>query len=105
MLLAAPVSALAQSHTIANAPPAGYHPGPLVYYEKYRDYPDWFDRRDSVTLQFGDAVASNMAKQMVDPWPPYVYDRNIPFHGWVINNAIDRYKTDTVIPPPDIEAE
>jgi hypothetical protein len=41
---------------------------------------------------------------MVDPWPPYVYDRNIPYNGWVINNAIDRYKTDTVIPPPSLTA-
>ena len=104
-LLGVPASALAQSHTIADAPPAGYHPGPRVYYEKYMDYPDWFDRRYSVTLQFGDAVAANQAKQMVDPWPPYVYNRNSPFCGQVISRAIDGAQTDSDFPPPIIDEE
>jgi hypothetical protein len=44
-----------------------------------------------VTLQAGDAVQSNKAIQMRDPWPPYVANRDIPFNGKVMEGAIDRY--------------
>jgi hypothetical protein len=47
--------------------------------------PDWFERRDTITLQAGDAVAANKAIQMRDPWPPYVANRNIPFNGVVMD--------------------
>ena len=63
----------------------GHHPGPLPYYYRYRILsPDWFERRDSVTQQAGDAVAANQAIQMRDPWPPYVNNRTILFNGQVI---------------------
>jgi hypothetical protein len=70
----------------------GYHRGEPAYYNRYRVLaPDWFEHRDSVTLQHGDAVASNKAIQMADPWPPYVANRNIPNSGIRMDQAIDRY--------------
>ena len=78
----------------------GHHLGEPAYYNRYRVLaPDWFERRDTITLQAGDANAANAAIQMRDPWPPYVANRNIPFHGQKMDNAIDRYKTDTVLEP------
>ena len=76
---------------------AGYHPGEPAYYYRYQKYPDWFERRDTITLQTGDAVAANKAMQMRDPWPPYVNNRHIPFNGVVMDSAIDRYKAGGVI--------
>jgi hypothetical protein len=99
-LLAASAAALAVSAPAARADALvydpwqpGYHRGEPAYYNRYRVLaPDWFERRDSVTLQAGDATAANKAIQMRDPWPPYVNNRNIQFDGRVMDNAIDRYK-------------
>ena len=77
----------------------GYHPGPPAYYERYQLYPNWFERRDTIRLQAGDANAANKAMQMRDPWPPYVNNRHIQFDGVVMDGAVDRYKSGTVIPP------
>jgi hypothetical protein len=80
----------------------GYHPGEQAYYYRYHRYPDWFERRDTITLQAGDAVASNKAIQMRDPWPPYVNNRHIQFNGVVMDGAIDRYKAGGVLEPEAI---
>ena len=70
----------------------GYHQGVPAYYNRYRVLaPDWFERRDTVTLQAGDTVAANKAIQMADPWPPYVGNRDIPNSGIKMDQAIDRY--------------
>ena len=83
----------------------GHHPGPPAYYNRYRVLaPDWFERRDSITLQAGDATAANRAIQMRDPWPPYVGNRNILFNGVKMDSAIDRYKADAVIVPVPLTA-
>ena len=80
---------------------AGYHPGEPAYYFRYHKYPDWFERRDTVTLQVGDAVASNKAMQMRDPWPPYVNNRHIQFNGVVMDRVIDQYK-EGAVPEPEV---
>jgi hypothetical protein len=98
-LLAASAAALAVTAPAARADALvydpwqpGHHRGVPAYYNRYRVLaPDWFERRDSVTLQHGDAVRSNKAIQMVDPWPPYVANRNIPYSGIKMDQAIDRY--------------
>jgi hypothetical protein len=98
-LLAASAAALAVTAPAARADALvydpwqpGHHRGVPAYYNRYRVLaPDWFERRDSVTLQHGDAVRSNQAIQMVDPWPPYVANRNIPYSGIKMDQAIDRY--------------
>jgi hypothetical protein len=88
----------AQADPLAfNPEQPGHHPGPLPYYYRYRILsPDWFERRDTITLQAGDAVAANKAMMMRDPWPPYVANRDIPFNGVVMDRAIDQYKAGTV---------
>jgi hypothetical protein len=99
-LLAASAAALAVTAPAARADALvydpwqpGYHQGVPAYYNRYRVLaPDWFERRDTVTLQAGDAVAANKAIQMADPWPPYVGSRDIPFSGIKMDQAIDRYK-------------
>ena len=78
----------------------GHHPGPPAYYNRYRVLaPDWFERRDTITLQAGDAVAANQAIMMRDPWPPYVNNRNLFFNGAVIDSAIDLSEAGEVVEP------
>ena len=104
-ILAVPAPAAMADTLVYDPYQPGHHPGTPAYYYRYRILaPDWFERRDSVTLQAGDAVAANQAIQMRDPWPPYVNNRTILFNGEVMNSAIDRYKTGAVIQPESIDA-
>ena len=50
----------------------------------------YFDRRDTITLYSGDAVASNRMTQMVDPWPAASGRRNIAFSGEKAATASER---------------
>jgi hypothetical protein len=59
----------------------------------------YLDNRDSVSLQFGDAVASNKAAQTIDPWPPYVTDTRIGANGQRSAAAVDRYHKGMILPP------
>lgn len=58
----------------------------------------YFDRRDGVSLHAGDAVAANKTAQMIDPWPPYASDRNIPGDGQRMQRAYERYRTNRTTP-------
>src|ERR1700744_6249836 len=60
---------------------------------------DYWDRRETMALSGGDAVAANTATQMVDPWPAYSGNKNIPYNGQKMQVAVERYRTGTVIPP------
>jgi hypothetical protein len=59
----------------------------------------YFDRRDGITLQSGDAVATNRVTQMIDPWPAASGNRNIAYSGEKAATAAERYRTGRVIPP------
>lgn len=59
----------------------------------------YYDRRDAINLSLGDANASNIAVQTVDPWPRQAADRNIPTNGQVVEAAMKRYREGKVIPP------
>ena len=59
----------------------------------------YFDRRDTVSLDAGDAMAANRVTQMIDPWPAASGQRNIAFNGERMQAAVERYRTDNVIPP------
>jgi hypothetical protein len=59
----------------------------------------YFDRRESISLSAGDDVYSNQVAQMVDPWPPHSANRNIAFNGQRMQAAVERYRTNKVIPP------
>jgi len=63
----------------------------------------YLDRRDTVALSGGDAVAANTVTQMVDPWPAYSGDKNIAFNGEKMQQAVARYRTGKVIAPEDPE--
>jgi len=59
----------------------------------------YFDRRDTVTLYSGDAVASNRMTQMIDPWPAASGRRNIAYSGEKAATAAERYRTGRIIQP------
>jgi hypothetical protein len=59
----------------------------------------YLDRRDTIALSAGDAIAANEAEQMVDPWPRYSGDKNIAFNGQKMQSAVERYRTNKVFPP------
>jgi hypothetical protein len=59
----------------------------------------YLDRRETVALGGNDAVAANEATQMVDPWPPGSGNKNITYNGQKMQTAVERYRTDRVIPP------
>jgi hypothetical protein len=59
----------------------------------------YLDHRDSIGLSSGDAVAANEVTQMVDPWPPNSGNKNIAFNGQKMQTAVERYRTNRVIPP------
>lgn len=59
----------------------------------------YLDRRESISLSAGDDVYSNQVAHMVDPWPPQSANRNISFNGQRMQAAVERYRTNKVIPP------
>jgi hypothetical protein len=58
----------------------------------------YLDRRDTISLHAGDAVASNIIVQTVDPWPRVAGNRNIAFNGDRMQAAGERYRTGKVTP-------
>jgi hypothetical protein len=59
----------------------------------------YYDRRETIALGAGDAVASNRIEQMVDPWPRYSANKNLAFNGQRMQAAVERYRNNKVIPP------
>ena len=59
----------------------------------------YFDRRETVSLGAGDAIAINKITQMVDPWPRNSTNNNIAFNGQRMQAAQDRYNRGRVITP------
>jgi hypothetical protein len=59
----------------------------------------YYDRRDTVTFQAGDAAAVNRVTHAVDVWPQAAGYRNIVTSGEKIQRGVERYRTDKVTPP------
>ncbi len=59
----------------------------------------YFDRRDTIALHAGDAVAANKVMQTIDPWPRVSANRNIAYNGERMAGAAERYRTNRVTPP------
>jgi hypothetical protein len=59
----------------------------------------YFDRRDTVALGAGDAVATNIATHTIDVWPPYAGNTYIVTDGHKAQGAVERYRTNKVTPP------
>lgn len=72
--------------------------------EQVYDPHGYLDRRDTIELSAGDANASNIAMQMVDPWPRYAGNKNIAFNGQRMQAAVERYRNNQVTPPQSIGA-
>jgi hypothetical protein len=60
---------------------------------------DYLDRRDTISLSAGDAVAANLAIQTIDPWPAEAARHSVPGNGKVVAAAVDRYNNGQVTPP------
>ncbi len=60
---------------------------------------EYTDRRDTISLDGGNAVATDVVTQMVDPWPAASADKNIAFNGQKMQTAVQRYRTGQVIKP------
>ena len=59
----------------------------------------YYDRRETILFGADDAVASNIAVQTIDPWPPHVENRRPPANGERVAAAIKRYRTGRVLTP------
>ena len=62
----------------------------------------YLDRRDTIALSGGNAVATNVVTQMVDPWPRESANHNIAFNGPRMEGAFERYRTNRVTAPHGI---
>lgn len=60
---------------------------------------EYLDRRDTISLHGGDAVATNKVTQMVDPWPVESAQKNIGFNGERMETAMERYRTNRTYAP------
>ena len=60
---------------------------------------EYLDRRDNIALHGGNSVASNEVTHMVDPWPRDSANREIAYNGDKMQTAVERYRTNKVIPP------
>jgi hypothetical protein len=60
---------------------------------------EYLDRRDTISLHGGDAVATDKVTQMVDPWPAASAQKNIGFSGERIETAMERYRTNRTYEP------
>ncbi len=59
----------------------------------------YYDRREGVSFQAGNSVASNVAIETIDPWPAVAANREIAANGQRVQSAIERYRHNKVIPP------
>jgi hypothetical protein len=62
----------------------------------------YYDRRDTVSFQAGDAVAANKVVHAVDMWPAAAGYRDIESNGQKMQGAVERYRTNKVTPPVGI---
>jgi hypothetical protein len=59
----------------------------------------YYDRRETIALHAGDAMASNRVTHVIDPWSRASANRNIAFNGEKMQTASERYRTGRVIAP------
>jgi hypothetical protein len=61
----------------------------------------YFDHRQAISVEAGDAVAANQVTQMIDPWPASSGNQHIGFNGQRMQAAVERYRTNKVTPVQD----
>jgi hypothetical protein len=60
---------------------------------------EYLDRRDTVSLQSGEAMAANRVTMTIDPWSRASSQNYIAYNGQKAARASERYRTGKVIPP------
>jgi len=60
---------------------------------------EYVDRRDTISIHGGDAVATDKVTQMVDPWPAVSAQKDIGFSGERMETAMERYRTNRTYEP------
>jgi len=58
----------------------------------------YWDRRDTVAFQAGDATEGNKAVQIIDPWPRVAANRRMEADGERMQRAMERYRTNKTTP-------
>jgi hypothetical protein len=69
----------------------------------FADPYDYRDRRDTITSSAGNANASNIAIQTLDPWPRSAKNPRLPLDGKRAALAITRYQQNKSIEPKGLE--
>ena len=59
----------------------------------------YYDRRETISLGAGDAIATNKVTQTIDPWPRDSMNNRIAANGQLMQAAQDRYNRGKVITP------
>jgi hypothetical protein len=59
----------------------------------------YFERKDTIVSGAGDARDVNAATHIIDPWPRYVGNRQIPANGDRMARAVKRYREGSCDPP------
>jgi hypothetical protein len=60
---------------------------------------DYFSRRDTVTDDAGDAIATNNVTQTIDPWAPHAKNTEIKIDGKRAQIGISRYQNNQSASP------
>ena len=60
---------------------------------------EYLSQSDTISLDVGNAVATNATVQTIDPWPPHAKDTDIDLEGPRAAVAVERYQTNTSIKP------
>jgi hypothetical protein len=63
----------------------------------------YFDRRETIAFDGGDAMAANAAEQTIDPWPRNSNNNHLTFNGQRMQHAVECYRYNKVTPPADID--
>jgi hypothetical protein len=74
---------------------------PAAYAE---DDVDYFAHRDTISRGAGDANATNLATQTIDPWPPYAGNTDIKVDGKRAGLGMTRYQQNKLIDPRGLNA-
>jgi hypothetical protein len=63
----------------------------------------YYDRRETIALGAGDAIAANQVEQMVDPWPAHSNNRDLAFNGERMQRAVECYRKNRENAPVDLD--
>jgi hypothetical protein len=66
---------------------------------------DYFSRRDTVTEDAGDAMATNNVTHTLDPWAPHSKNTEIKVDGMRAQLGISRYQKNQSIDPKGLSGK